>query len=510
MPPSVLFYLAQHARLRPYSVAWIERTSVLNNEPEVIHWGELADLLRGVSDSLFRDDIRRGDRVAIWGFNSLNWVLAELACTALGATSVPLDPRLPSHTVEEILERVSPKATLLGPEHIGRVAGQPLPDWREIRTRGNSQWLEDLLRKEPDWTESQPATILFTSGTTDSPKGVMLSHRNLVSNALAKLDAMPQFPSDHRVNLLPFAHAYARTCELTTWLISGSSMETARGQEDFFARLSTAKPTLLNAVPSVYEAFIDRLKIQSTAAIRSGLGGNVRQLASGGAPLSDRLRGLYGNAGLPIYQGYGLTETSPVVCSNIHPDSGAHACLLGVGPPVMGVEVQIDSDSQLWVRGSNLFMGYWEDSVATERRWKSLDEHESEAWFSTGDLARTIEGTNAIEILGRADDTIVLSNGYKLNPLVLESQLISIPALQDCVVIPVSQGRWRVCLHLRSGHESTTIREINESIQIRCSAEFRDRMADAIVCQEPWTIESGVLNFKGAKRRSEFVKRYGH
>ncbi|XZE33450.1 AMP-binding protein [Pirellulaceae bacterium SH501] len=509
LPPSVLFYLTQHVRHRPHSVAWIERTSDFSREPRSITWDGLSDLLQGVSDLLFRKNVRRGDRIAIWGFNSLDWVLTDLACTVLGATSVPLDPRISTQMAKEILDRVAPKLTLLGKQHLGRVAGDPLPDCREIHSQGDSRWLEDRLSKEWDWNQSQPATILFTSGTTDTPKGVMLSHRNLVSNAIAKLIAMPQFSNDHRVNLLPFAHAYARTCELTAWLISGSSMEISHGQEDFLERLTIAKPSLINAVPSVYATLIDRLKTQTTDAIRSGLGGNIRQLASGGAPLPDRLREVYQNAGLPIYQGYGLTETSPVVCSNIHPDSGAPACLSGVGPPVMGSEIRIDFRSQLWVRGSNLFMGYWKDPDATERRWKYLDDQESGAWFSTGDLARTIEGSDAIEILGRADDTIVLSNGYKLNPLILESQLIAIPAVQDCIVVPASQGRWRVCLQMESDHRVTPLVEMIEQIQHRCSREFRDWMADPIICLDPWTIESGLLNFKGAKRRAEFAKRFG-
>lgn len=509
LQPSALYYLAQHARFRPHSVAWIERPDDLSKEAQEITWGELAGLLQGASDVLFRKGIRRGDRVAIWAFNSLDWVLADLACTALGATSVPLDPRLPSSIVAEILERVSPQVTLLGPQHLGRIAGLALQDFRHFHLQGDASWLEKLLPTAPDWNESQPATILFTSGTSDAPKGVMLSHHNLLSNAAAKLQAMPQFPSDHRVNLLPFAHAYARTCELTTWLISGSSMESARGQEDFFARLPIAKPTLINAVPSVYEALLNRLGTKVATAIPSALGGNIRQLASGGAPLSDRLREVYLHAGLPIFQGYGLTETSPVVCSNIHPDSGAPTCLIGVGPPVVGAEIRIDSESQLWVRGSNLFMGYWMDVDATERRWQCFDDPEAGRWFLTGDLARPIEGTKAIEILGRADDTIVLSNGYKLNPMILESQLTGERALQDCIVVPASQGRWRVCLQMRSDHLNTPLNEIKEKLLLRCSMEIRAAMADLIVCHDPWTIESGLLNFKGAKRRKEFIQRYG-
>ncbi|XZE45878.1 AMP-binding protein [Pirellulaceae bacterium SH467] len=507
---SALSYLGRHARFRPDSVAWIERSEDLRRPPQKIVWGQLAGLVGGFAHELLRLGIRPLDRVVIWGFNSLDWILTDWACSVLGATSVPLDPRLSDQTAREIINRVSTRATFLGPLHRERVAGLPLPEWRSMPIGVDTSWLDSRLRNESIWNASQPATILFTSGTSSVPKGVMLSHGNLLSNALAKLKAMPQFPTDHRVNLLPFAHAYARTCELTTWLISGSSMEVACGLEDFFCRLPLAQPTLINAVPSVYEALIARLPSPIESNLRVALGGRIRQLASGGAPLPNVLRSNYQDAGMPIYQGYGLTETSPVVCSNIHPDSGAPTCLDGVGPPVAGTEVMLDSDSNLWVRGPNVMMGYWNEDKETSLRWQQFDAPHEGSWFRTGDLARRITGTDSLEILGRCDDTIVLANGYKLHPLGLEVQLSSIPLLEDSVVIPGPHGTWRICI---PGNEAflgaEQLSELEKQVLSRCSQEFRKSFSQFVICPEPWTIQSGLLNFKGGKRRNVFAERFG-
>lgn len=508
--PSALIYLAKHARSKPDSVAWIERSADLHKPPLQISWIQLTGLVQSFAHELSRTGIQRRDRVVLWGFNSLDWILTDWACNALGATSIPLDPRLPDQTVRDIVDRVSPRATFLDPPHQGRAAGLPLPDWRSLPTGGDPSWLDSRLQDASIGDASQPATILFTSGTSNTPKGVMLSHGNLISNALAKLKAMPQFPTDHRVNLLPFAHAYARTCELTTWLISGSSMEVARGLDDFFSRLPLARPTLINAVPSVYEALLARQPSPTEANLPAALGGRIRQLASGGAPLHDALRASFQDAGMPIYQGYGLTETSPVVCSNIHPDSGAPTCLDGVGPPVEGTEVMLDSDSHLWVRGLNVMMGYWDDPEETNRRWRRFDGPHEGNWFHTGDLARRIEGTPSLEILGRCDDTIVLANGYKLHPLAIEAQLSKIPYLENSVVIPASNGTWRICVS--GGQEwigSDQLMNLEKQVLVRCSQEFRNLFSKIVICPEPWTVESGLLNFKGAKRRNAFAERFG-
>jgi long-chain acyl-CoA synthetase len=360
-------------------------------------------------------------------------------------------------------------------------------------------------RIESRFQENDIANILFTSGTTSAPKGVMLSHRNLVRNALAKLDAMPQLSSDHRLNLLPFSHAYAKTCELATWLISGSSLEIATSSSDLIERFAIAKPTLFNGVPLLFK------RIHAEWLRRGGgvetmntlTGGRIRQFASGGAPIHDELRAAFEQSGLPIFQGYGLTEAGPVVCSN---RSGANSggvdrCLVGVGPVVNGVELRIDRERRLWVRGDGVMLGYWNDPGSTGERIQN-------GWLDTGDVAALDESQN-VSILGRSDDTIILENGYKIDPLGIEQLICNIEGVRDCALVSNEQSGYDVvilCEEMEVGEDKRK-RPWKTDIECELSRLFsQHRLVHpqrVVFSTVDWTEKNGLRNFKGAKNRSK-------
>lgn len=384
------------------------------------------------------------------------------------------------------------------------------------------QLVQELEQNDaPFASVDAPANILFTSGTTGNSRGVTLSHRNLISNALAKLDAMPEFATDVRLNFLPFAHAYARTCELTTWLVTGSTLHTARNIEHCMHVVESVSPTLINGVPHFYQHLHSRWKAVdgTTESLRRLLGTRIRRLASGGAALPPAIRNDFDLAGLPIFQGYGLTETSPVVCSNRDETATQPQVLHEVGSPVVGNELRIDSDNQLWVRGDCVMLGYWNDPEATGK--KIVD-----GWLRTGDLAEWIPskpniGSDktheimsgaTVRILGRSDDAIVLSTGDKVHPASIETLLMEQFAFDRCLLIGTDRPYLVLVAQMSSQVSERMVlspaNAIEEMNRVLGDLSKFERPRKVLFVDDAWTAENGLLNFKGAMVRKRIEERY--
>lgn len=529
--------LAYNALNLGRKIAWVHRHASINADPappdslptSSLSWLDILSLTHAYKTWLEKRGIQPGDRVAWIAPNSLSWILLELGCNWLGAVSCPIDPRIGIETLYPVLDKLSPRLLLISPAlwsshsllpgshrlpDVGRSASTRISSDSNLSLSSDEEFLERLAL-EP-WSQSpRPltnslATILLTSGTSGGvPKGVMLSHDNLMLNAAAKLSAMPQQSADHRINILPFAHAYARTCELTAWILSGSSLECVPTISSLIRELPHSNATLLNAVPLVFHRLYEQWKSTggTGAALAALLGPHMRQLASGGAPIQASIRQEFEDAGYPIFQGYGLTETSPVVCSNIN--SPETKLLAGVGPPVQGMEIRLDEESNLYVRGSGVMLGYWQEPEATAERFFDLDNSGHNDWFKTGDVASISEMDGTVTIHGRSDETIVLSNGYKLHPLDLESSLKQTLPISDCIAIPAQQGSWQLCVQPSSTSINWSQEEWLEAVKSQCSKEIRSLLTRTQIHLMPWTIESGLLNFKGGKRRHEFIRQFG-
>jgi long-chain acyl-CoA synthetase len=492
-------------------VAWIER-DLNSNFVRSWTWADVKLITASAARFLSDNAVEPGDRVVNLGRNSLAWVVLDLACSALNAVHVPIDWRLSQTQRAQCIELVEPKMVFSNAPIVrGELAHEEHSLSELMELPDISQGLEEIVSP---YQSSDLANILFTSGTTGRPRGVMLSHKNLITNAYAKLDAMPQHASDHRLNFLPFSHAYARTCELTTWLISRSSMEVVSGIEGALNSAPDIQPTLINGVP----AFYDRLMAEwsPSGCTKSGLvkilGTRLRRLASGGASLSHSVRSSFAKVGTPIYQGYGLTESSPVICSNREEHGSEFENMTEVGPPVNGVEVKIDSDSRLWVKGDGVMQGYWRDPDATRAK---MDDH----WLDTGDLAEFVSDSptekrkRAIRILGRADDTVVLSTGYKVCPFPIEQIMNDQPWVSQCMLVGRNRTHTSLLIRLTSSAEATPI-SLAE-YQTKIAMLLRDFPKHAIpkelvLVDRDWTSDNGMTNFKGGLNRrrieAEFEK----
>jgi long-chain acyl-CoA synthetase len=370
----------------------------------------------------------------------------------------------------------------------------------------------------------------------------MLSHNNLLSNGLAKLDAMPQTASDIRLNLLPFSHGYARTCELTAWLLSRSAMACVASYKSNSPNTAPTKalgelaqivrPTLINAVPSAFQHWLQlaqmpSLQAESSGTLKSFFGGHVRQFASGGAPIADAIRTRFAEESLPIFQGYGLTEASPVVCSNraqcIRNGKVMPEILEGVGPAVQGVQVRIDHEGRLSVRGPGVMQGYWRDEQATEARIV-------DGWLDTGDIVsmqiappeepskestaptskRTSDLTKPIRIAGRADDVQVLSNGYKFAPLELERKIEQIDSIAQCVVVGGDRRAPLAILCLKPDANRDKSELLTQIHQILAHEPEHLRTVQIVLSPEDWTIQNGLRHWKGGVNRVEIARKFAH
>jgi long-chain acyl-CoA synthetase len=360
--------------------------------------------------------------------------------------------------------------------------------------------------------DDDTACILSTSGTISTPKGVMLSHRNLISNAAAKLDAMPQSPNDLRLNLLPFAHAYAKTCELGVWALAGGTMACSHGIRQTLEHARQLKPTLINAVPAFYQHVANEEEDSVEGeAIHAKLGGRVRRLASGGAPLSESLRTLYERLDLPIYQGYGLTEASPVVCSNRAGTTTTPACLLGVGPAVLDTRLRLDGDCRLWVRGPGVMQGYWNDPGATEARivngWLDTGDHAILHGAASASSSNVPVGT-ALSITGRSDDIQVLANGYKFSPAPLERILMDTLPIERCILIGNNRATPLLAVRLRTDALLTQSQLLAMALDALRDAPRYSQPSRVIIDREAWTSETGLVHWKGHLLRRALETRF--
>lgn len=397
-------------------------------------------------------------------------VVIALSCIAAGAIEIPIDSRLPLVMRQRIFVQSG------GLRWEKSAFQQP---------RLDNNFDVSLLELESCAQKvdiHQPSLVLWTSGTTDQPRGVMLSQHNLTSNAKAKLRAVPQRREDRRLTLLSLAHSYARTCDLGTWLISGCSWTLDYGKAALDRIDSASRPTMINCVPVLAREIAARLITGDDAL------GQLAVLGCGGAAMDPGLFGGLRRCGVEVIQGYGCTETSPVICSS-SPGETAQGL---VGRPIEGCEIRID-DRRLYVRGANVMLGYLDDPVATAAK---ID---LEGWLDTGDLVER-QADGQLRILGRGDDVIVLENGYKLHPLAVEQEILRCHACDYAIVMSVNQ---RLIVAVQS--ESLDRDAISSTIEPLLPPNTRYRFERI---DPPLSLQRGELTAKRTIRRSAIRLRY--
>jgi long-chain acyl-CoA synthetase len=444
--------------------------------------------------------VSKGDRVALLSESRPEWSLTDYAILANGAVNVPIYPTQSLDQVDFILRNSGARVLFVsGARQLKRVrpvlrnmTDEERPQLVVFDSDGSDDvsggtTLEGLaengrilLAKSPELLKNLSggvglddlATIIYTSGTTGVPKGVMLTHLNLVSNIIAAGDVFQLQESDTALSFLPLSHVFERTV-LYIYLWRGVTVSFARGVETVSEDIKEVKPTVVTAVPRLFEKIYGTInkrvaeakplqqkifqraikvgrkyarKIDQRESVplllrlehrlldrlvftkwREALGGRLRFFVSGGAALPSDLATIFLGAGIPILQGYGLTETSPVVSFN-RPDDNRIGT---IGQPIPGVKVRVAEDGELLVQGDCVMRGYY---LMPEETSQVIRDETDGVWFHTGDIG-TIEKDNFIRITDRKKDLIKTSLGKYIAPQPIENMIRAIPMVEQVIVI---------------------------------------------------------------------------
>lgn len=452
-----------------------------------ITWEDALQSLEHLSVGLMQLDPTLRQPIAIFAENSAQWMLADLSILMSGNFTVPIYSTSTPDQVRYILDHCETHTlfisdSLLKPSFVEMLSS--LAHLKHIIILGEpkanvknktSILFEDLKKTPLDATSRQKlyavisqisnqdlSTLIYTSGTTATPKGVMLTHENILSNALSAAKALPIGLSDASVSFLPLSHVFERTAGVYTLMFAGSKIAFAENIAKVGQNILDVNPTVFCTVPRMLEkihgnildklsqkpkwvqwAFFKGLKLSQEkkktlfskifihvcdrflfSTVRSKLGTRLRFIVSGGAALSPMLSQFFQSMGLVVLQGYGLTETSPVLCVS-RPDNPVPGT---VGPAIEGVEVKLAPDGEILAKGPCIMKGYYKDEAGTNAAFTA------DGFFLTGDLG-AFDEHGFLKILERKKEIIVTSGGKNVAPQPLEQELMQTPYVEQACVV---------------------------------------------------------------------------
>ena len=474
-PPSTLAELGQRSFANFASRPYLGQK--IGKEYQFSTYEQIGARVKNLAGAFLELGLERGARVAILGENAPAWAICDLACQMCGLVSVPLFSTLPSGQIKTILLDCRPDAILVSDAKqsakITEIAGEipflkhvwSYDDARKLEERGAAFLAQNPSLYEQTWPAAYAndvATIIYTSGTTGTPKGVMLTHKNLVANVEVISQVAPHLNENEVfLSFLPLAHVYERTAGHFFPLRIGASVGYCESLFTVDKNMAEVRPTVMACVPRLYESSREKLlsaanslpenkrklyltaldlakkagmhkgKVQGAPAlslleklkyalydklvyskIRAKFGGRLKHFISGGAPIAPELGALFIGVGLETLEGYGLTETSPVLAVN----RPGNPRLGTVGHPMPGVEIKIADDGEILARGASIMKGYWEKPEETAQVLTR------DGWFHTGDIGQIL-GDGTLQITDRKKDLLVLANGKKVAPQPIEIRL---------------------------------------------------------------------------------------
>ena len=408
-----------------------------------------------VATLLQRRGLLKGDQAVLWGPNSPYWVLAFFGCLRAGVVAVPIDLRSSPDFVERVVSRTRPRLSFVsrltpaGHEDLGLPevyleqiddATQELPPPEAVPLAA-----EDLVE------------IMFTSGTTGDPKGVMLSHRNLIANMEAVTQRGHGKPTDRLLSILPLSHMFEQMAGLLVPLRWGANVTYPMSRQPtiLFRTIMERRVTMLLLVPQVLDLFMKgierevkrqgrerawdllhriaqytpfRIRRLLFRQVHKKMGGALESVFAGAAPMDPELGAKWERLGVRIIQGYGATEASPVI--TVHPANRPRYD--SPGPPLPGVDMKISEDGEVLIRGPNVTSGYWEAPEQTAATFEN-------GWYKTGDQG-FIDEDGFLHLRGRKKDMIVLASGQNVFPEDIEAVLNKHPKVRDAAVVGLPKG----------------------------------------------------------------------
>jgi len=454
-----------------------------------VTWRELHDSSVAFAAAIVHAGISRGDRIALLAENRLEWLWCDAGAQLAGNVVVPIYASSTAEMVEQVL--VDSEATMVvcsTPQQAAKVAeirarckdlriaalmegaAAGFVTLHELAAKTTPEDVHSVAERAKTVTPQDILTIIYTSGTTGVPKGVVLTHRNIVESCRAILDRVPLDPdTDHGISFLPWAHVYERVQGIFAGMMGGIPASVARDIDDIGGDVRAVRPTLMNGVPRIWEKMQEaivakvreaggrktaiglkalddamtaaRLRRQGKpvppalrlrmvlwerlvlAKVRAGLGGRVRIFSSGGGPIGIQTLEFFDGLGIAILEGYGLTETSGGITAN-----DPRAPRFGtVGRAIRGHEVRIAEDGEIMVKGPAVMQGYFHNDTATREVFR-------DGWFLTGDIGE-LDAEGYLRITDRKKDLIVTAGGKNIAPQPIEALIAQDPLVLRAAVI---------------------------------------------------------------------------
>jgi long-chain acyl-CoA synthetase len=561
----------ERIRRSPDKTAYVQYDETSESWQE-ISWAEMGRRVARWQAAFKREDLKPGDRVAIRMRNCSEWVTFDMAALGLGLVTVPLYTNDRAENIGYILQDADVRLLVLENneqwQDLQRIRNQLAglnrivtleridPVGLQPRLLALDEWLPEKVSEEPVAIEVESealATIVYTSGTTGRAKGVMLSHRNILWDIESGLQIIDIYPSDSFLSFLPLSHTLERTVGYILPMVAGSSVAYARSIPQLAEDLQTIKPTVLISVPRIFERVYAKIqdKLAQDSAIARGifhaavetgwqrfehlqgrrswsprlalwplfeklvankiqekLGGRLRIAVSGGAPLAPDIAKVFIGLGVPILQGYGLTETSPIITANIHENN----IPASVGIFFPGIEFKISEMDELLVRAPNVMLGYWNNRKATD---EVIDK---EGWLRTGDKVKYED--EHIFITGRLKEIIVMANGEKVPPADMEMCIVMDSLFEQALIFGEGRPYLSVLVVLSEeaaaaeGIDPLQISEDQEAMLLQRINNQLDnfpgyaKVVRVSVAKEPWSIENGLITPTMKLKRKSILDRY--
>ncbi|MES9988463.1 MAG: long-chain fatty acid--CoA ligase [Candidatus Thiodiazotropha endolucinida] len=535
-------------------------------------WSEMAQLVARWQAAFRNENLRPGDRVAIMLRNCREWAIFDLAAQCLGLITVPLYTNDRPENIGYILQDAGIRLLLLENneqwQELQQIRNQlaglnRIVSLHKVEPMGLQPHLVSIEEWLPDQTNDglqvidvaskDLATIVYTSGTTGRSKGVMLSHHNILWDIESGVKVIDIYTTDTFLSFLPLSHTLERTVGYYLALMAGAATAYARSIPQLAEDLETIKPTILVSVPRIFERVYAKIqdKLESDSAIARGifnlavetgwthfefqqgrsswspklwlwpllekivarkiqdkLGGRLRIAVSGGAPLSPDIARVFIGLGVPILQGYGLTETSPIISANTHENNFPAS----VGRPFPGIEVKINEHEELLCRAPNVMMGYWNNRNATS------EVIDADGWFHTGDKAKIED--DYIFITGRLKEIIVMANGEKVPPADMEMCIAMDSLFDQVLVLGESKPYLSAIVVLNPEHAQIlglNPGNISEQQMQELLARINNHLDNfpgyakiirVTVLGEPWSVENGLITPTLKLKRKNILERY--
>ena len=504
----------------------------INRQWQVTSWQQTFEKAQKIASGLLSLGLNKGDKVAILSKNCAEWFIADYAIMMAGMVSVPIYYTANQKTISQVLENSDSKAIFVGKlDDFGpsekALAGTihkiafPYPtiecqyqwsDWLK-----DQQPLEDIHEPAPDET----MTLVYTSGSTGVPKGVVISYLNYSSACEAHLASFDITNNDRALSYLPLAHITERGVIQGPGMYAGASIYFVESLDTFLEDLKYCRPTLFISVPRLWTKFqtgvfekIPPAKLKKllkipllgkfvAKKIRQGIGiDTARIYGSGSAPISKTTLEWYQTIGVDIAEGWGMTEVTGLACSNFPFDP----IRIGtIGLPCACVEMKLSPDGEILIRGDAVFEGYYNNQTAT-------DESFQDGWFKTGDKGMILEN-GSYQIIGRMKEEFKTSKGKYVAPAPIESMLSANPAIEQICVM--GAGRKQpvavavLAAHLLGADKDEIRRSLKSTLEaVNADLESHQKLDCLIVAEEAWSVENDFLTPTLKIRRSMLEKRY--